>query len=88
MDCVVGAKYSSQLAAGLVSLLPSFLCQLDSVVRDRLVDVAVFCEVGDLLVLVPVLAGSKVGLHRPVGRTVSFRLSMSDQDDKPWFSHG
>ena len=47
---VVGAQHAAQAAAGLVGLLPAILGELDAVVGDGLVDVAVFCKTGSLLV--------------------------------------
>lgn len=44
LDGVVGAQQLTQPAAGIVCLLPSFVCELYAVVGNRLVDIAVLCR--------------------------------------------
>lgn len=43
LNGVVSAQQLAQPAAGIVCLLPSFVCELYAVVGNRLVDIAVLC---------------------------------------------
>jgi hypothetical protein len=49
VQCVVGTQHGAQTAARLVRLLPSLWCDLDAVVGDGLVDVAVLWSPGWLV---------------------------------------